>query len=324
MEGAAPLLDWLGVQRRHRYARASALDEGEASLTGMLLLDLPDHDSVVTGSAALVDRLVKMADMLVWVLDPLKYADASVHRRYLVPLAGHAAVTTVVLNQVDTLSPDQAADCESDLRRLLDSEGLTETHVLVTSATTGVGLTELRRVLAGAVAARRAATDRITADIDALLERFAVYAGDSVPGWLPPAVPLPPLSPVPDAAPAEPTPARDSSRPPWEVDGDEHEGNGRAGAADWQPWQTAAAPAKPVSSARPPWEDAAPNGNGAEKVTEDPAIYVPAGPVGTLTAAFAKAAGAAAVTETLNGLRERSAAGYIGWPPARLAARLRG
>ncbi|HEX3311746.1 MAG TPA: GTPase, partial [Streptosporangiaceae bacterium] len=63
MEGAAPLLDWLGVQRRHRYARASALDEGEASLTGMLLLDLPDHDSVVTGSAALVDRLVKMADM---------------------------------------------------------------------------------------------------------------------------------------------------------------------------------------------------------------------------------------------------------------------
>ena len=187
MEGAAPLLDWLGVQRRHRYARASALDEGESSLTGMLLLDLPDHDSVVTGSAALVDRLVKLADMLVWVLDPLKYADASVHRRYLVPLAGHSAVTTVVLNQVDTLSPEQANDCETDLRRLLDAEGLTETQVIVTSATTGTGLDELRRVLAGAVAARQAATDRIAADIDALLARFAVYAGDSVPGWLPPA-----------------------------------------------------------------------------------------------------------------------------------------
>src|ERR1035438_7929442 len=77
MEGAGPLLDWLGVQRRHRYARASALDEGESTLTGLLLLDLPDHDSVVSGSAALVDRLVKMVDMLVWVLDPLKYADAS-------------------------------------------------------------------------------------------------------------------------------------------------------------------------------------------------------------------------------------------------------
>ena len=206
MEGAAPLLDWLGVQRRHRYARASALDEGEASLTGMLLLDLPDHDSVVTGSAALVDRLVKLADMLVWVLDPLKYADASVHRRYLVPLAGHAAVTTVVLNQVDTLSPDQAADCESDLRRLLDTEGLTETQVLVTSAATGAGLNELRRVLADAVAARQAAADRITADIDAMLERFAVYAGDSVPGWLPPVPPAPPLSAAPRRPPPRPPP----------------------------------------------------------------------------------------------------------------------
>ena len=127
MEGAAPLLDWLNVQRRHRYARASALDEGEASLTGLLLLDLPDHDSVVTGSAALVDRLVKMVDMLVWVLDPLKYADAAVHRRYLVPLAGHAAVTTVVLNQVDTLSSRAGRRLRADLRRLLDTEGLTET-----------------------------------------------------------------------------------------------------------------------------------------------------------------------------------------------------
>ena len=331
MEGAAPLLDWLGVQRRHRYARASALDEGEASLTGMLLLDLPDHDSVVTGSAALVDRLVKMADMLVWVLDPLKYADASVHRRYLVPLAGHAAVTTVVLNQVDTLSPDQAADCESDLRRLLDAEGLTETQVLVTSATTGAGLDELRRVLASAVAARRAAAERITADIDALLERFAVYAGDSVPGWLPPASRAPALAVSPTAAPTfSPTrdgsPPRSSARPPWELDdGGESESNGRVGAADWQPWQTsrgadqAGRPPRGRRGKTPPRTATAPS-----KVTEDPAIYVPAGPVGTLTAAFAKAAGAAAVTETLNGVRERSAAGYIGWPPARLAARLRG
>ena len=168
MEGAAPLLDWLGVQRRHRYGRASALDEGEASLTGLLLLDLPDHDSVVTGSAALVDRLVKLADMLVWVLDPLKYADDSVHRRYLVPLAGHASVISVVLNQADTLTAEQVKDCEDDLRRLLDAEGLTQTPVVVTSALTGAGLDDLRRMLAQAEAFRQAATDRNAADIDCL------------------------------------------------------------------------------------------------------------------------------------------------------------
>jgi GTP-binding protein EngB required for normal cell division len=325
MEGAAPLLDWLGVQRRHRYARASALDDGETSLTGLLLLDLPDHDSVVTGSAALVDRLVKMADMLVWVLDPLKYADASVHRRYLVPLAGHAAVTTVVLNQCDTLSPDQIDDCRTDLRRLLDSEGLSETNVLMTSAATGLGLNELRRVLADSVAARQAVTDRITADIDALLDRFAVYAGDSVPGWLPPV--LEP-APAPDAGqaaweqaalPDDPAPAR----APWDR-ADDDEPNGRAGAADWQPWQTTAAPTQPAPSARPPWEDATPDGDVVAQHTEDPAIYVPPAAAGELTAAFAKAAGVAAVSETLNGVRERSAAGYIGWPPALLVARLRG
>ncbi len=203
--------------------------------------------------------------------------------------------------------------------------GLHETQVLVTSATTGAGLTELRRVLAGAVAARRAASDRITADIDAVLERFAIYTGDSVPGWLPPVAPVPLLSAAPDTAPPEPVSTRVSARPPWEQpDADEHEGNGRAGGADWQPWQTSAAPTRLSSSARPPWEDATQDGNGTGKPAEDPATYVPAGPVGTLTAAFAKAAGARAVTETLNGVRECSAAGYIGWPPARLVARLRG
>jgi GTP-binding protein EngB required for normal cell division len=344
MEGAAPLLDWLGVQRRHRYARASALDEGEASQTGLLLLDLPDHDSVVRGSAALVDRLVKMVDMLVWVLDPLKYADASVHRRYLVPLAGHAAVTAVVLNKVDTLSPDQAADCESDLRRLLEAEGLTENQVLVTSAVTGTGLNELRLVLAAAVAARRAATTRIAADVDVLLERFAAYAGDPVPGWQPPEVAVP-LATESAAVTGTADEFPVAARPPWEpADSEEFTGNGNghlawpnspdspdssAGPAEvpadeWQPWQTTPAPTLPSSTARPPWEDATPDGDVTGGLAEDPTLYIPAGPAGQLTASFAKATGVSAVAETLNGVRERRAASYIGWPPARLAARLRG
>jgi GTP-binding protein EngB required for normal cell division len=326
MEGAAPLLDWLGVQRRHRYARASALDEGEATLNGLLLLDLPDHDSVVSGSAALVDRLVKMADMLVWVLDPLKYADASVHRRYLVPLAGHTAVMSVVLNKADTLPADQADDCESDLRRLLEAEGLTETQVLVTSATTGAGLPELRRVLAGAVAARHAVTDRIEADVDALLERFAVYAGDRVPGWQPPEAPAPVAAAGPALAEGDPGNGNGHPDPktPKNPKSPEILEAPVTAVSDWQPWQKTAAPTFPSSAAEPPWEAAPPDGGGVVHDVEDPASYVPPGPAGALTAAFAKAAGVAAVTEALNGLRERSAVGYIGWPPARLARRLRG
>ena len=48
-----------------------------------------------------------LADLMIWVLDPQKYADAAVHRRYLVPLAGHSEVIAVVLNQADRLTPSR-------------------------------------------------------------------------------------------------------------------------------------------------------------------------------------------------------------------------
>jgi hypothetical protein len=174
--GSGPLLDWLGVPRRFRYAQGSELDGGEASLNGLVLLDLPDHDSVVVGASHQVDRLIGMADLMVWVLDPQKYADAAVHRRYLVPLAGHSEVIAVVLNQVDLLSADEAKDCAGDLRRLLDSEGLHNAAVLVTSAVTGAGMEQLRTMLVQAVSDRRASSARISADLDGIAAEFAPYA----------------------------------------------------------------------------------------------------------------------------------------------------
>lgn len=177
MAGSGPLLEWLGVPRRYRYARASALSRGEQSMNGLVLLDMPDHDSVMGHATDLVNRLVGMSDLLVWVLDPQKYADAAVHRRFLVPLAGHSEVVAVVLNQADLLTAGQMEDCVQDLRRLLDSEGLQNTQILVTSAVTGAGIDDLRKLLIGAVSARRAAVARISADVDRVAERFERYAG---------------------------------------------------------------------------------------------------------------------------------------------------
>jgi hypothetical protein len=174
--GSGPLLDWLGVPRRFRYARGSMLDGGDSSLNGLVLMDLPDHDSVVGGASHQVDRLIGMADLMVWVLDPQKYADAAVHRRYLIPLAGHSEVIGVVLNQADLLTVEDADDCAADLRRLLDSEGLQHAWVLVTSAVTGTGMAQFHGLLAGAVAARQATTARISADLDGIAREFAPYA----------------------------------------------------------------------------------------------------------------------------------------------------
>src|SRR6201999_1029958 len=145
---------------------------------GLLLLDLPDHDSVAAGAATAVDRLISLADLMGWGLDPQKSADAAVHNRFLSKMAQHANVTTVVLNQSDLLTPQQAHDCEEDLRRLLDSEGHGEARVLLVSAATGAGLGKLRQILADAVSARQTATERITADIDSIIGKFGVYAID--------------------------------------------------------------------------------------------------------------------------------------------------
>jgi GTP-binding protein EngB required for normal cell division len=173
--GSGPLLEWLKVPRRHRYARASALGSGEQSMNGLVLLDLPDHDSVLGHATDLVDQLVGRSDLIIWVLDPQKYADAAVHRRFLVPLAGHSEVIAVVLNQADLLSAGQIEDCVQDLRRLLDSEDLPDVQILVASARTGAGIEEMRKLLIEAVSARKAATARISADVDKIVAQFQPY-----------------------------------------------------------------------------------------------------------------------------------------------------
>jgi GTPase Era involved in 16S rRNA processing len=179
--GAADLLDWLSIPRRHQVVRESVLDGDEqAALRGLVLLDLPDHDSTNLSHRLEVDRLVGAVDLLVWVLDPQKYADAAIHDRYLSTLAGHAAVTVVVLNQSDRLSPSGLKECLTDVRRLLASDGLVGTHVLATSAATGAGLDDLREILAETVAARRSAVRRLGADLDAVYADLAPLAGEAV------------------------------------------------------------------------------------------------------------------------------------------------
>ncbi len=154
-----PLLDWLEVGRRHLVV------SDDSAFADLVLLDLPDHDSTEVGHKLQVDRLVELVDMLVWVVDPQKYADAALHDGYLRPLAGHAEVMVVVLNQADRLDPDQREVAQADLRRLLDSEGLAQTPVLMTSATTGEGVGELRQLLARTVRDKVMTAKRFAADV---------------------------------------------------------------------------------------------------------------------------------------------------------------
>ncbi|HJQ04372.1 MAG TPA: GTPase, partial [Nocardioides sp.] len=125
-EGAGEVLEWLGIPPRHHTMRDSLLDtrREDSSLDGIVLMDLPDHDSTEVSHHLEVDRLVELADLLVWVVDPQKYADAALHDRYLKPLATHQDVMVVVLNHIDTIAEEKRAGMVADVRRLLAADGL--------------------------------------------------------------------------------------------------------------------------------------------------------------------------------------------------------
>ena len=175
-DGPARLLDWLEVGRRHALpagrpgagdggARAGADARGARLTDGLVLLDLPDHDSVVVEHRVRAERLVSRADLLVWVVDPQKYADAALHERYLRPLAGHDDVVVLVLNQADRLSAGDVDSVLGDLRRLAAADGLERARVLAASARTGTGVDDLRALVAQAVERREATNQRFGADL---------------------------------------------------------------------------------------------------------------------------------------------------------------
>ena len=182
-EPTEDLLDWLQVPRRHALAGAGASGNGtepkEPVLDGLVLLDLPDHDSTEKANQLQVDRLVQLVDVMVWVVDPQKYADALLHERYLLPLVEHAPVMVVVLNQVDRLTAAQREACLADLRRLLDSEGLQKTVIRAASADTGEGLPALKELIAARVADKLAAARRLAADVSTAADRLLAASGDA-------------------------------------------------------------------------------------------------------------------------------------------------
>ena len=206
-EGSEELLDWLGIDKRV-YPQTQALAaEGEATegneaggnnksaggvaapnavtepapglfnrirravggrgemrtrTGGLILLDMPDFDSVTTTNR---DQ---------------KYADAVIHRDFMVPLAASGAQALCVLNQADKLAPAEVPAVLASLTRLLQAEG-TEAHLLAApiavSARTGEGVDVLRDLLAQVAAAKSLSLQRTDAQLHATASQLRTYAG---------------------------------------------------------------------------------------------------------------------------------------------------
>ncbi|GGP90292.1 GTPase family protein [Streptosporangium pseudovulgare] len=287
--GAGPLLDWLEVPRRHEVdagATDDAVTGGWASgkVPGLILLDLPDHDSIEAAHRLEVDRLVELVDLLVWVLDPQKYADAAVHDRYLRPLSRHRDVTVVVLNQIDRLSPAAVERCLADLRRLLDDDGLAGVPLVAVSARTGEGVDELRSLLASRVANRRSWAARLAADVGTASDALALAAsgaglhdGESVMAGT-----------------------------------DLYAGGSGSGSG----------PGLGGGPAFGAVRDAGASATGPVEVTTPPEVSLD-GLAGPLTSALSEAAGVPVVVAAVAGSHRHRSVAATGWPPTRWIRRLR-
>jgi GTP-binding protein EngB required for normal cell division len=218
--GSDPLLDWLDVATRHRLdgpvpgtsaegtatadaapsgpwarllgnlrrrAAGRASTEGASADTGgLILLDLPDFDSIAAAHREIATRLAGQVDVLVWVLDPQKYADDALHRDFLEPLAAHRSVTLVVLNQVDRLSTRDTPAVLASLRDILAQDGLARVPLFPASAATGEGVDALRSAIAEVATRRAAATERLAADVRTASRALAAHDDGGSPAGIGP------------------------------------------------------------------------------------------------------------------------------------------
>jgi hypothetical protein len=118
------LLDDLGITDRHRADQPPWL----------CLVDLPDNDSVEVDHRHQVEALLPLVDVVIWVTDPEKYRDASLHRAHIAPLAEYRPQFLFVLNQADRMAPDDLVAVTEDLTKALSEDGIDRPDVLVVAA----------------------------------------------------------------------------------------------------------------------------------------------------------------------------------------------
>lgn len=171
-DDASALLDWLEIRRRHNAP-------ANPSLEGLVLLDLPDFDSTEATNRIEVDRLVQLVDLLIWVVEPQKYADQALHQGYIEPLSGHASVMRFVLSKSDLLSPEQLAQTVPDMIRLLAEDGVEDPVVIPLSVQTSDGIDDLWSTLAAAANDRQVMVQRLSADIREAALGIGAGAGDN-------------------------------------------------------------------------------------------------------------------------------------------------
>jgi energy-coupling factor transporter ATP-binding protein EcfA2 len=164
----APLLDGLGLVDRRLH--------DDQALAGVVVLDLPDTDSLEEANRATVDALLPRVDAVVWVTDPEKYADALLHDEFLRHWIPRLDRQVVVVNKADRLGEDGRVDqvrthLAKVVARELVASGSARPEILAVTALGGAeGVAPFRAWLEAGIDAKAVVAGRLAASIaDAVL-----------------------------------------------------------------------------------------------------------------------------------------------------------
>ena len=136
---------------------------------GLAIIDLPDLDSVDDDHRTLVERVLPRVDAVLWVFDPVKYHDPSIHADFLAHLVAYEPVFTFVLNKIDRLDEAETEAVTTHLGVILSMDGYEDASVIPVAAAPPeegpIGIDALRSVLNETLVAKRADRAKLIEDL---------------------------------------------------------------------------------------------------------------------------------------------------------------
>jgi len=146
----------------------------------LAVVDLPDLDSVSHDHRSCVESILPLVDAVIWVFDPVKYHDPSIHREFLSEMTEYEPVFIFALNKIDRLDEAEVEAVDAHLGGVLTLDGFHDPEVLAVAAapTDGepIGITALEASIERRLVAKRADRVKLVADIRRAGRRLATDA----------------------------------------------------------------------------------------------------------------------------------------------------
>ena len=135
----------------------------------LAIVDLPDLDSVDDRHRTLVESVLPVVDAVVWMFDPIKYHDPSIHDDFLADVIEYEPVFTFVLNKIDRLDEAETEAVATHLGVILVMDGFVDPSVLPIAASppggTPIGIESLVATLNSTLIAKRADRAKVIEDV---------------------------------------------------------------------------------------------------------------------------------------------------------------